>query len=58
MYETKLKKLETDIAQKNQTITELKQHVKEATEREQKAKKYAEDLERQASDILAPYLRK
>lgn len=32
---------------KNQTITELKQHVKEATEREQKAKKYAEDLERQ-----------
>ncbi|XP_058529765.1 centrosomal protein of 290 kDa [Ochotona princeps] len=47
MYETKLKKLETDIAQKNQTITELKQHVKEATEREQKAKKYAEDLERQ-----------
>ncbi|XP_012922025.1 centrosomal protein of 290 kDa isoform X2 [Heterocephalus glaber] len=47
MYETKLKELETDIAKKNQTITDLKQLVREATEREQKVKKYTEDLEQQ-----------
>ncbi|XP_013373585.1 PREDICTED: centrosomal protein of 290 kDa isoform X2 [Chinchilla lanigera] len=47
MYETKLKELETDIAKKNQSITDLKQLVKEATEREQKVKKYTEDLEQQ-----------
>ncbi|XP_077809345.1 centrosomal protein of 290 kDa isoform X2 [Macaca mulatta] len=47
MYETKLKELETDIAKKNQSITDLKQLVKEATEREQKVKKYTEDLEEQ-----------
>ncbi|XP_042549000.1 centrosomal protein of 290 kDa isoform X3 [Dipodomys spectabilis] len=47
MYETKLKELETDIAKKNQSITDLKQLIKEATEREQKVKKYTEDLEQQ-----------
>ncbi|XP_064232978.1 centrosomal protein of 290 kDa isoform X1 [Aotus nancymaae] len=47
MYETKLKELETDIAKKNQSITDLKQLVREATEREQKVKKYTEDLEQQ-----------
>ncbi|XP_053082546.1 centrosomal protein of 290 kDa isoform X4 [Acinonyx jubatus] len=47
MYETKLKELETDIAKKTQNLTDLKQLVKQATEREQKAKKYTEDLEQQ-----------
>ncbi|KAM4882923.1 centrosomal protein of 290 kDa isoform 5-T5 [Thomomys bottae] len=47
MYETKLKELETDIAKKNQSITDLKQLIREATEREQKVKKYTEDLEQQ-----------
>uniref|UniRef100_A0A286Y4F2 Centrosomal protein 290 n=1 Tax=Cavia porcellus TaxID=10141 RepID=A0A286Y4F2_CAVPO len=47
MYETKLKELETDIAKKNQSITELKQLVREAEEKEQKIKKYTEDLEQQ-----------
>uniref|UniRef100_A0A250Y8C4 Centrosomal protein of 290 kDa n=1 Tax=Castor canadensis TaxID=51338 RepID=A0A250Y8C4_CASCN len=47
MYETKLKELETDIARKNQSITDLKQLVKEATEREQEVKKYTDDLKQQ-----------
>lgn len=47
MYDTKIKDLESDIAKKNQSITDLKQLVREATEREQKAKKYTEDLEQQ-----------
>ncbi|XP_029398148.1 centrosomal protein of 290 kDa [Mus pahari] len=47
MYETKMKELESDIAKKNQSITDLKQLVREATEREQKARKYTEDLEQQ-----------
>uniref|UniRef100_A0A2K6T6B6 Centrosomal protein 290 n=1 Tax=Saimiri boliviensis boliviensis TaxID=39432 RepID=A0A2K6T6B6_SAIBB len=47
MYETKLKELETDIAKKHQSITDLKQLVREATEREQKVKKYTEELEQQ-----------
>ncbi|XP_037704299.1 centrosomal protein of 290 kDa isoform X1 [Choloepus didactylus] len=51
MYETKLKELETDIAKKNQSITDLKQLVRESTEREQKVKKYTEDL-RQQIEIL------
>ncbi|MBZ3878823.1 Centrosomal protein of 290 kDa [Sciurus carolinensis] len=51
MYETKLKELEADIAKKNQSITDLKQLVREATEREQKVKKYNEDLEQQACSI-------
>ncbi|MEJ1272548.1 centrosomal protein 290 [Cricetulus griseus] len=48
MYETKMKELESDISKKNQSIVDLKQLVREATEREQKAKKYTEDLEQQA----------
>ncbi|XP_036025462.1 centrosomal protein of 290 kDa [Onychomys torridus] len=47
MYETKMKEFESDIAKKNQSIIDLKQLVREATEREQKAKKYTEDLEQQ-----------
>ncbi|XP_045149002.1 centrosomal protein of 290 kDa [Echinops telfairi] len=47
MYETKLKELETDIDQKNQSILDLKQLVREAADREQKIKKYTEDLEQQ-----------
>ncbi|XP_057598381.1 centrosomal protein of 290 kDa isoform X4 [Hippopotamus amphibius kiboko] len=47
MYETKLKELETDIAQKTKSLSDLKQLVRQATEREQKAKKYTEDLEQQ-----------
>uniref|UniRef100_A0A452RRN3 Centrosomal protein 290 n=1 Tax=Ursus americanus TaxID=9643 RepID=A0A452RRN3_URSAM len=47
MYEAKLKELETDIAKKTQSLTDLKQLVRQATEREQKAKKYTEDLEQQ-----------
>uniref|UniRef100_A0A8C2MX43 Centrosomal protein 290 n=1 Tax=Cricetulus griseus TaxID=10029 RepID=A0A8C2MX43_CRIGR len=47
MYETKMKELESDISKKNQSIVDLKQLVREATEREQKAKKYTEDLEQQ-----------
>lgn len=52
MYDTKIKDLESDIAKKNQSITDLKQLVREATEREQKAKKYTEDLEQQARNNL------
>ncbi|XP_014652056.1 PREDICTED: centrosomal protein of 290 kDa [Ceratotherium simum simum] len=47
MYETKLKELETDIAKKTQSLTDLKQLVRQATEREQRVKKYTEDLEQQ-----------
>jgi centrosomal protein CEP290 len=47
-----MKELESDIAKKNQSITDLKQLVREATEREQKAKKYTEDLEQQACNSL------
>nr|XP_021481853.1 centrosomal protein of 290 kDa-like [Meriones unguiculatus] len=47
MYDSKIKEFESDIAKKNQSITDLKQLVREATEREQKAKKYTEDLEQQ-----------
>uniref|UniRef100_G1PIZ1 Centrosomal protein 290 n=1 Tax=Myotis lucifugus TaxID=59463 RepID=G1PIZ1_MYOLU len=47
MYETKLKELETDIAKKAQSLTDLKELVRQATKREQKVKKYTEDLEQQ-----------
>lgn len=53
MYETKMKEFESDIAKKNQSIIDLKQLVREATEREQKAKKYTEDLEQQACNHLS-----
>lgn len=52
MYETKMKEFESDIAKKNQSIIDLKQLVREATEREQKAKKHMEDLEQQACNRL------
>nr|XP_031318911.1 centrosomal protein of 290 kDa isoform X3 [Camelus dromedarius] len=47
MYETKLKELETDNAKKTKSLTDLKQLVRQATEREQKVKKYNEDLKQQ-----------
>ena len=52
MYETKLKELETDIAKKTKSLTDLKQLVRQATEREQRVKKYTADLEQQASNVL------
>ncbi|XP_032349542.1 LOW QUALITY PROTEIN: centrosomal protein of 290 kDa [Camelus ferus] len=51
MYETKLKELETDNAKKTKSLTDLKQLVRQATEREQKVKKYNEDLKQQ-TEIL------
>lgn len=56
MYETKLKELETDIAKKAQSLTDLKQLVRQATKREQKVKKYTEDLEQQASNVIFIYM--
>ncbi|XP_048214538.1 centrosomal protein of 290 kDa isoform X1 [Perognathus longimembris pacificus] len=54
MYESKLKELENDIAKKTQSITDLKQLIREATEREQKVKRYTEDLEQQSDFLLYP----
>ncbi|XP_019370373.1 PREDICTED: centrosomal protein of 290 kDa isoform X3 [Gavialis gangeticus] len=47
MYETKMKELETDIAKKNQNITELKQLLQEATEHERSTEKNIQDLKEQ-----------
>uniref|UniRef100_A0A674I1U5 Centrosomal protein 290 n=1 Tax=Terrapene triunguis TaxID=2587831 RepID=A0A674I1U5_9SAUR len=47
MYETKMKELETDVAKKNQSITDLKQLLREATEREHKIEKNTQDLKEQ-----------
>nr|XP_006114062.1 centrosomal protein of 290 kDa isoform X3 [Pelodiscus sinensis] len=47
MYETKMKELETDIAKKNQSITDLKQLLQESTERENSIEKHTQDLREQ-----------
>uniref|UniRef100_H3A222 Centrosomal protein 290 n=1 Tax=Latimeria chalumnae TaxID=7897 RepID=H3A222_LATCH len=47
MYESKMKDLETEIARKNQNLFDLKQLLKEGTEREQKMDKYINDLKEQ-----------
>ncbi|XP_069714541.1 centrosomal protein of 290 kDa [Phaenicophaeus curvirostris] len=47
MHETKMKEMEMDIARKTQTITELKQLLQEATEREHNADKNLQDLKEQ-----------
>uniref|UniRef100_A0A8B9C0D7 Centrosomal protein 290 n=1 Tax=Anser brachyrhynchus TaxID=132585 RepID=A0A8B9C0D7_9AVES len=47
MHETKLKELEMDIAKKNQSITNLKRLLQEATEREHNADKNLKDLKEQ-----------
>ncbi|NXE49879.1 CE290 protein, partial [Casuarius casuarius] len=47
MHETKIKELETDIAKKDQSITNLKQLLQEATEREHNADKNLQDLKEQ-----------
>ncbi|CAM5081764.1 unnamed protein product [Natator depressus] len=47
MYETKMKELETDVAKKNQSITDLKQLLQKATERERNIEKHTQDLKEQ-----------
>ncbi|XP_028934653.1 centrosomal protein of 290 kDa isoform X2 [Ornithorhynchus anatinus] len=47
MYETKMKEMETDIANKNLKITDLKQQLREATERERKITECTQDLKEQ-----------
>lgn len=49
MYETKMKELETDVAKKNQSITDLKQLLQKATEREHNIEKHTQDLKEQVS---------
>ncbi|XP_059833638.1 centrosomal protein of 290 kDa isoform X2 [Hypanus sabinus] len=47
MYETKMKEIETDLAKKNQSITDLKQLLKESTDNEEKLVKHIRDMEEQ-----------
>ncbi|NXL60734.1 CE290 protein, partial [Chordeiles acutipennis] len=47
MHETKMKKMEMDITEKTQSITDLKRLLQEATEREHNAYKNLEDLKEQ-----------
>ncbi|MBN3326738.1 CE290 protein, partial [Atractosteus spatula] len=47
MYESKMKELESDIARKNSSITDVKQLLKEAVEREQKTRLVINDLKEQ-----------
>ncbi|XP_072914961.1 centrosomal protein of 290 kDa isoform X2 [Hemitrygon akajei] len=47
MYETKMKEMETDLAKKNQSITDLKQLLKESTDNEEKLAKHVRDMEEQ-----------
>ncbi|XP_010177449.1 PREDICTED: centrosomal protein of 290 kDa [Mesitornis unicolor] len=47
MHETKMKEMEMDIAKKIQSITDLKQLLREATEREQNADKNLQELKEQ-----------
>ncbi|KFO83587.1 Centrosomal protein of 290 kDa, partial [Buceros rhinoceros silvestris] len=47
MHETKMKEMEMDIAKKTQSITDLKQLLQEATEREHNADKNLQDLKEQ-----------
>ncbi|KAM4670369.1 centrosomal protein of 290 kDa isoform 5-T9 [Amazona ochrocephala] len=55
MHETKIKEMEIDIAKKNQSITDLKRLLQEATEREQNADKNSQDLKEQ--DTMKLYRR-
>lgn len=48
MYETKLKNWKLILPKKTKSLTDLKQLVRQATEREQRVKKYTADLEQQA----------
>ncbi|XP_078075740.1 centrosomal protein of 290 kDa isoform X3 [Mustelus asterias] len=47
MYESKLKEMETDITKKNQTLTDLRQLLRETTDNEQKLTKQIRVLEEQ-----------
>lgn len=49
MYESKMKELETDIDKKNKSLSDLKQLLREATEREQKTEHCISDLKEQVS---------
>ncbi|NXR65992.1 CE290 protein, partial [Rhadina sibilatrix] len=51
MQETKLKEMETDIAKKTQSIANLKQLLREATEREHNADKNLQDLKEQIEHL-------
>ncbi|NXC54225.1 CE290 protein, partial [Aleadryas rufinucha] len=51
MQETKLKEMETDIAKKTQSITNLKRLLQEATEREHNADKNLQDLKEQIEHL-------
>ncbi|XP_051886600.1 centrosomal protein of 290 kDa isoform X2 [Pristis pectinata] len=47
MYESKIKEMETDLAKKNQNLTDLRQLLKESTDNEQKLAKQIGDMEEQ-----------
>ncbi|XP_067855408.1 centrosomal protein of 290 kDa isoform X1 [Heptranchias perlo] len=47
MYESKIKEMETDITKKNQSLTDLRQLLRESTDNEQKLAKQIGDLEEQ-----------
>ncbi|KAL8221662.1 UNVERIFIED_CONTAM: hypothetical protein K2H54_073925 [Gekko kuhli] len=47
MYENKMKEMDADIAKKNQTISELKNILRKATDNEEKTEKYIQDLKAQ-----------
>ncbi|XP_015262907.1 PREDICTED: centrosomal protein of 290 kDa [Gekko japonicus] len=47
MYENKMKEMDADIAKKNQTISELKNTLRKATDHEEKTEKYIQDLKAQ-----------
>ncbi|RLW06406.1 hypothetical protein DV515_00004568 [Chloebia gouldiae] len=51
IHETKLKKMEIDIAKKNQSIANLKRLLQEATEREHNANKNLQDLKEQIEHL-------
>ncbi|XP_053798119.1 centrosomal protein of 290 kDa isoform X6 [Vidua chalybeata] len=51
MHETKLKEMEIDIAKKNQSISNLKRLLQEATEREHNADKNLQDLKEQIEHL-------
>lgn len=51
MHKTKMKEMEMDIAKKTQSITDLKQLLQEATEREHNADKSLQELKEQVSKI-------
>lgn len=47
MYESKIKEMENDLAKKNQSLTDLRQQMKESTDNEQRLAKQIGDMEEQ-----------